>query len=176
MWCVWWDRSGIIHWEIISNGICYWWNDDNEREQWPIPDRNGKRQFNINSDVYLAQLGRLHAAIEKKRQRKKNNIVFHQDNARPHTETRVLEFIANNGWELLPHPPYSPTEAPTDYHVNRSLKNWLSSKVYDNLEDLVADVKGWIASKNIHFFERGIDQLPGKWEAVIEVDGEYAPD
>lgn len=32
MWCVWWNRSEIIHWEIgippITNGICCWWNDD----------------------------------------------------------------------------------------------------------------------------------------------------
>lgn len=176
MWCVWWDRSGIIHWEIISNGICYWWNEDDERQQWRIPDKNGKRQFNINSDVYLAQLDRLHAAIETKRPRKKNKIVFHHDNARPHVERRVVESIANKGWELLPHPPYSPTEAPTDYHVNRSLKNWQANKIYEGLDDLVADVKAWIASKNRDFFTRGIDHLPSKWEAVIEVEGEYAPE
>ena len=27
MWCVWWDKSGIIHWEIIHNGFCYWWDE-----------------------------------------------------------------------------------------------------------------------------------------------------
>ena len=176
MWCVWWDRSGIIHWEIISSGVCYWWNDDDKRHQWQIPDKNGKRQLNINSDVYLAQLDRVHAAIETKRPRKKNHIVFHHDNARPHIERRVVESIVDKGWELLPHPPYSPTEAPTDYHVNRSLKNWLGNKVYDSLDDLVTAVKEWIASKNSNFFARGIDRLPSKWEAVIEVDGEYVPE
>ncbi|KAL4715333.1 hypothetical protein ACJJTC_015104 [Scirpophaga incertulas] len=75
------DRSGIIHWEIISNGIRYWWNDDDERQLWRIPDKNGKRQLNINSDVYLALLDRIHVAIETKRPRKKNHIVFHHDNA-----------------------------------------------------------------------------------------------
>ena len=176
MWCVWWDRSGIIHWEIISNGICYWWNDDDERQQWQIPDKNGKRQFNINSDVYLAQLDRLRAAIETKRPRKKNHIVFHHVNARPHAERRVVEFIANNSWELLPHPPYSPTEAPTDYHVKKKKKNWQVNKVYIDLDNLEADVKAWIASKNRDSFARGIDRLPSKWEAVIEVDGDYAPE
>ncbi|GFQ98206.1 hypothetical protein TNCT_462461 [Trichonephila clavata] len=33
MWCVWWDSSGIIYWEVISNGICYWFNDVDERQQ-----------------------------------------------------------------------------------------------------------------------------------------------
>ncbi|KAK6729167.1 hypothetical protein RB195_006295 [Necator americanus] len=101
----------------------------------------------------------------RKDRAKKNHIAFHHDNARPHVERRVIESIANKGWDLLPHPPYSPTEAPTDYHINRC---------YDDLDDLVADVKAWIASKNRDFFARGIDRLPSKWEAVLEVDGDYA--
>ena len=52
----------------------------------------------------------------------------------------------------------------------------MSNKVYDDLDELVDDVKAWIASKNRGFFERGIDMLPEKWEAVIEVDREYAPE
>jgi len=41
MWCVWWDRSGIIHWEIISNG--FWWDgESDERHEWKIPDKDGK--------------------------------------------------------------------------------------------------------------------------------------
>uniref|UniRef100_A0A914D4J8 Transposase n=1 Tax=Acrobeloides nanus TaxID=290746 RepID=A0A914D4J8_9BILA len=119
---------------------------------------------------------RLHAAIQTKRPRKKNHIVFHHDNAKPHVEHRVFESIEDKGWDLLPHPPYSPTEAPSDYHVNRLLKNWMVGKVYDDLNELVDDVKAWIASKNKAFFARGIDMLPEKWEAVIEVDGEYAPE
>lgn len=50
MWCVWWDISEIICWEIILNGVYYWLDSDDERQQWRIPDKKGKRQFNINSD------------------------------------------------------------------------------------------------------------------------------
>uniref|UniRef100_A0A914CE43 Transposase n=1 Tax=Acrobeloides nanus TaxID=290746 RepID=A0A914CE43_9BILA len=70
----------------------------------------------------------------------------------------------------------TPKGVPKDVHcINRSLKNWMN-KVYDDLDELVDDVKAWIASKNHGFFERGIDMLPEKWEAVIEVYGEYAPE
>src|SRR3954447_14380209 len=79
-------------------------------------------------------------------------MLYHYDNARPHVEARVVESTADKGWELLEHPPYSPAEAPTDYHVNRSLKNWQTGEVYDDMDDLVADVKAWIASKDRHFF------------------------
>ena len=87
-----------------------------------------------------------------------------------HIEHRVVESIDSKGLELLPHPPYSPTEAPTDYHVNRSLRNWQAGKVYENF-----DVKAWIDSKDRHFLARRIDRLPSKREAVTQVDGEYAP-
>uniref|UniRef100_A0A915CZ38 G-protein coupled receptors family 1 profile domain-containing protein n=1 Tax=Ditylenchus dipsaci TaxID=166011 RepID=A0A915CZ38_9BILA len=72
----------------------------------------------------------------------------------------------------------SPTEAPTDYHLNRSSKNRLVGKVFVTLEELVTDVKAWIVEKNGErdFWARGIDRHPTKWEAVIEVDGEYAPE
>ncbi|GIY24309.1 hypothetical protein CDAR_163751 [Caerostris darwini] len=79
-------------------------------------------------------------------------------------------------WVQLSYQPYSPTEAPTDYDVNQSLKNWQTNKVYDDFDNLVADVKAWIASKNRDFFARGIDRLPSKWEAIIEVDCDNAPD
>jgi hypothetical protein len=49
-------------------------------------------------------------------------------------------------------------------------------KVCNDLDELVADVKAWIASKKRDFFARGIDRLPGKWVAVCEVDGDYAPE
>ncbi|CAJ0930427.1 unnamed protein product, partial [Mesorhabditis belari] len=67
-------------------------------------------------------------------------------------------------------------EAPTDYHVNRSLKNWQTNKIYNDLDDLIDDVNAWIASKDRLFFARGIDRLPSKWQSVIDVGGEYAPE
>ena len=48
--------------------------------------------------------------------------------------------------------------------------------MYDDSDDLVTDVKARISSKNTNFLDRGIDYLPTKWEAVIEADGEYAPE
>jgi len=38
------------------------------------------------------------------------------------------------GWDVLPHPPYSPDLAPSDYHLFRSLQNSLNEKNFDSLE------------------------------------------
>ena len=55
-------------------------------------------------------------------------------------------------------------------------KNWQTNKIYNDLDDLIDDVKAWIASKDRLFFARGIDRLPSKWQSVIDVGGEYAPE
>lgn len=98
-------------------------------------------------------------------------ILFHHVNARPHVERRVIESIANKGCKLLPHPPYSPIEASTNYHVNRLLKK-LVNKIYKDFDNL-ADVNAWNAPKNRKFFARRIEFLPSKLETVIKVEGEY---
>ncbi|GFW69552.1 hypothetical protein TNCV_488981 [Trichonephila clavipes] len=35
------------------------------------------------------------------------------------------------GWEVLPHPLYSPDLAPTDYHLLHALKNSFSQKIFE---------------------------------------------
>ena len=110
------------HRQGSSTELLLLWDGNDVEQRWPIPDRAGKKVHTLNSDVYLVQLDRLHEAIQAKRPRKNNHIVFHHDNAKPHVEAWVVDSIDDKGWDLLPHPPYSPTEAPSDYHVNRSLK------------------------------------------------------
>ena len=70
----------------------------------------------------------------------------------------------------------SPDAAATDFHVNRSVANWMQDEMFNDFDELVASVKGWIASKTRQFFTRGIDMLPEKWEAIVEAGGEYIPD
>ncbi|GFU59394.1 mariner Mos1 transposase [Trichonephila clavipes] len=71
----------------------------------------------INSDVYIEQLTKLNNAVEEKRPELTNqkDVVFHYDNARPHTSLVTRQKLLELGWDILPHPPYSPDLAPSDY-------------------------------------------------------------
>ena len=44
--------------------------------------------------------------------RRRHRVLFHQDNAPAHTSSQALAAIRNVGFELLPHPLYSPDLAP----------------------------------------------------------------
>ena len=59
-------------------------------------------------------------------------MLFHQDNARPHTAKKTLELIEKFGWEVVPHLPYSPDLEPSDYHLFGPLKNHLRGTTFSD--------------------------------------------
>ena len=46
----------------------------------------------------------------------RKDVIFHQDNARPHTSLVTGKKLLELGWEVMPNPPYSLDLAPSDYH------------------------------------------------------------
>ncbi|CAF1184879.1 unnamed protein product [Adineta ricciae] len=60
------------------------------------------------------------------------------------------------GWITLPHPPYSPELAPTDYHLFRSLSYYLGEKKFDDENDLRAELAYFFAQKSQDFYEHEI--------------------
>src|SRR5271170_7319537 len=76
-------------------------------------------------------------------------------------------------WEVLPHPAYSPDMAPSDFHLFRSLKSWLKSKRFNNLDEVRAGIQEYFDSKPVEFYTRGFTKLPDIWEEIIAFDGDY---
>ena len=66
-------------------------------------------------------------AIDQKRPELANRkgVVFHQDNARPHTSLVTRQKLRELGWKVLSHPPCSQDIAPSDYHLFLSMANAL---------------------------------------------------
>ena len=58
----------------------------------------------------------------------RKGVIFHQDKARPHTSLVIPKKLLELGWEVMPHRPYSPDLAPSDFHLFRSLQNHLNGK------------------------------------------------
>ena len=101
------------------------------------------------TEVYCAQLEKLSLALHQKWQGlvNRNGVVFHHDNARPHTALVTREKLLELGWEILPHPPYSPDLAPTNFHLFRSLQNSLNGKQFDSKEMVKRFVENFFTEK-----------------------------
>ena len=69
----------------------------------------------IKSDYHMDQMS---AAIKKK-------VLFYQDNASCHKSMKTMVKLNELRFELLPHPPYSPDLAPSDYWLFADLKKML---------------------------------------------------
>jgi len=145
MLSVWWGVKGIIHWELLSTNCT------------------------ITADLYCEQLDRVAAKLHKKQDR----IYFLHDNARPRIAKSTREKLLKLGWVTVPHPPYSPDLAPTDYHLFRSLSNHLREKKFNDENDLKMDLVSFFDQKSQEFYERGILSLPERWQQVIDSNGAY---
>jgi len=77
------------------------------------------------------------------------------------------------GWEVLMHPPYSPDLTPSDYHLFLSMANNFASEKFASREACENRLSQFFANRDEGFYERGIMELPSKWQQVIEQNGAY---
>ena len=96
----------------------------------------------INEEGYWTQLIRLKRAIAEKRPEYATiheAIIFHHDNARPHVAIPVKNYLENSGLEVLPHPPYSPDLAPSDYHLSElgNYFKWINFKYLFEMQNAI---------------------------------------
>jgi len=153
MLCVWWDMFGVIHFELLGKGET------------------------ITSELYCAQLDRLHSALAEKRPLLlKNGVIFHCDNARPHCSRVTSQKIRDLGWTSLEHPPYSPDLAPTDFHLFRSLQHFLAGKAFETPEEIRSAMGEFFNGKTERFYRSGIEILPERWQAVVRNGGQHIAD
>jgi len=131
-----------------------------------------RRNQTINSDVHCQQLMKLDEAIKEKWPELANckGIVFHHDNAKPHTSLVTCGKLLELDWEVILHFPYNLDLATSDYHLFQSLQNSLNGKTFTN-----DDLKSHLIQFQ-KFFERGIMKLPERWQRVIGQNGKYIID
>ena len=93
---IWWCQLGVVYYELL------------------------KSSETITGDRYRTQLMRLSRALKNKRptyQKRHDKVILQHDNARLHVARPVKTYWETLKWEVLPHPPFSPHVAPSDYHL-----------------------------------------------------------
>ncbi|UYV72817.1 hypothetical protein LAZ67_10000876 [Cordylochernes scorpioides] len=148
---VFWDSEGILFLNFLNKGQT------------------------ITGDYYANLVKQLREAIKEKRRGKlSRKIVYHQDNAPSHRSLQAMATIYDSGFELLPHAPYSPDLAPSDFNLFPHLKKSLSG-IHFRSDEVVIDAvtSFFFESLETSFFLEGIKALEHRWKKCIDLKGDY---
>jgi len=140
MLCIWWDWKEIVHYKLLQRGET------------------------INSVLFYTQLDSLNETIQKEPPELANRkgVVFHHDNARPHTPLMTRNKLTSLGLEVLMHTQYSPDLSPFDYHLFRALQNSLDGKKFADRDSTSNHLANFFDNKPQRFYNDGIMQLSEK--------------
>jgi histone-lysine N-methyltransferase SETMAR len=134
----------------------------------PVGERVNKHYY----EQFLRD--KLRPAIRKKRPNLlQQGVIILHDNASVHKASDVADVLEQYGWEVLPHPAYSPDMSPPDYDLFMVLKNPLRGVRFKDLEELSAAVTQEIKRINKEHLATGIRDLVHRWESVINHKGDY---
>lgn len=148
---VWWYSGGIIHYNFLSPGET------------------------ITADKYCKEIDEMHKKLQLLHPalvNRKRPIVLH-DNARPHAAQMTIRRLHDLGYEILPHPPYSPDLSPTDYYFFKHLAVFLDGKIFNNQGAAENAFHDFIESRAADFYTTGMTKLVSRWQACVNCNGCY---
>jgi histone-lysine N-methyltransferase SETMAR len=99
------------------------------------------------------------------------NIKLLHDNARPHDNKEVLDYLKEQGLQLMPHPPYSPDLAPCDFWLNDYIKRHLPDQTDE--ESLFKSVTETLNSIPEKEYKKTFDKLLERMQMCIDNHGDY---
>ena len=70
-----------------------------------------------------------------------------------------MDAVERNGYELIPHPVYSPDLAPSDFFLFPNLKKDIRGLPFRSDEEVVRAAEEWVSGKDPDFFSSGLMAL-----------------
>ena len=128
----------------------------------------------VNGDCYRSVLRKvLHATRTKRPALHEAGVILLQDNAAPHRKQNVLAAIESWGWEILPHPPYSPDLSPCDFFLFPRIKESMRGRRFGTEDEVNQAYKAGMDAVTKVRVGAGIDGLVRRWEKCVEAEGGY---
>ena len=114
----------------------------------------------INDAYYAVKLRRLRQKIARKGWGKlTHGILLLQDKAPANTSQITISAASKCGFEILPHPPYSPDMAPFNYYLLQKLKSNLCDTQYWSNEGTIEAVNEYLWDQEKVFYFEGMGKL-----------------
>ena len=89
----------------------------------------------------------------------RTKVLFHHDDAPTYTSDIATAKLFDLLYEILPHPPYSPHLASSDYFLFPNMKTWLGSKRFSSYEEISAATNEYLEVFYKNYFLKGIKKL-----------------
>ncbi len=124
MLCVWWCSTGIVHYELLETG----------------------EMVNAELTTVMKKL----RALSGRTTSRFRPLLLH-DNASPHTAKMTKTKLEELWFEVLPHSPYSPDLAPSDFCLFRSLQHHIRDMEFKTFEEVQNAVEEFSFLKNSRF-------------------------
>ncbi|XP_067653385.1 fibronectin type 3 and ankyrin repeat domains protein 1-like [Haliotis asinina] len=112
---------------------------------------------------------------EKRWGKIRRDILLHQDNAPVHTSRVAAAAVQECGYEILPHPPYSPDLAPSDYHLFPHLKKHLRGRRFQDDNELIAATEASFEDQNGAFYRHGTSDWQKRWNNCLDSQTSHDP-
>ena len=77
------------------------------------------------------------------------------------------------GYELLPHPPYSPDSALFDFFFFPNLKESFAGQKFESNEEAIAATEAYFADPQKTCFSDALKKLEHRWVKCIKLKGDY---
>ena len=93
---------------------------------------------------------------------------LYQDNAPCHKSIATMAKLHESHFELLPHPPYSPDLAPSNYYLFADLKECSMERDLASMPRWSPKLKGILRPKvNRSIYKKGIEMLDKRWNESL---------
>ena len=87
----------------------------------------------------------------------KKKVLFHQDNALCHKSIAKMAKLHELVFKLLPHPPYSPNLAPSEYCQFAHLKRMFQRKRFNSNEEVISETETYFEAKDKSFYKKALN-------------------
>jgi len=124
-------------------------------------------------DLWTPSCMKFLPALREKRPKKAAAVFFHHENAPPHWAARVHQFFVDNNFEVVPHAPYSPDVAPSNFWLFPSLKDTLRGRIFSSRSALVTAIFQWSQQTPKEVFVVAMQSWHQHCEKCVCLQGDY---
>jgi histone-lysine N-methyltransferase SETMAR len=121
----------------------------------------------INSKTYVIDPKEAETMNKSHLSEKKPTLLQH-DNARSHTHAATSAAVESIGFEIVPHPPYRPDLALSDFWLFTALKKHLKSNHFRCDNEVQAATAKWFCEQPDKFYTNGFKKLVQHSQCCVE--------